>query len=186
MTGKSGTVILLNGTSSSGKTTLAKELQKASSEANLYASLDIFLDGLPGNYLGNQEDPLRAFQNLVTAFSASNAAIARAGINVIIDHVLERPTWVAPCVREFESVEVVFVAVRCSLEVLEAREKARGDRHLGLARGQYDNVHSHGTYDVEVDTSKMTVEECVRSIRDFVESGKHPTAFEKLRALTEV
>ena len=78
---------------------------------------------------------------------------------MIIDHVLQEPEWIAPCVREFKSVKVVFVAVRCPLDVLEIREQARCDRRVGLARYPYDRVHSHDTYDLEVDTSTMYVDE---------------------------
>ena len=126
MDDKMGKVIFLNGTSSSGKTTIAKELQ----------------------------------------------------------NVLQEPSWVAPCVRSMDGLEVTFVAVRCSLDVLESREKARGDLHVGMARYQYDRVHSHGTYDVEVDTSTMSLEQCVRKICEYVQSGRRPSAFDKLRTVS--
>lgn len=121
----------------------------------------------------------------MAGFNASNAAIARAGNNVIIDHVLQESSWVAPCVKAFKGLQVVFVGVRCSLDVLESREKVRVDRQAGVARYQYDRVHSHETYDVEVDTSKMTVEQCVSVIREYVCSDKRPAAFEKLRTSTD-
>ena len=41
------------------------------------------------------------------------------------------------------------------------REIERGDRLVGLARGQYDVVHSFGEYDLKIDTSNDTVEQSV-------------------------
>ena len=177
---KIGNVIFLNGTSSSGKGTIAKELQMAFEEAYLHASLDAFLHQLHASVLASG----RWFQDLprlLAGFNSSCAAMARTGNNVIVDTVLQELSWVAPCVMAFEGLEVVFVAVRCSLEVLEKREKARGDRQIGMARYQYDRVHAHGIYDVEVDTSTMPLETCVETIRDYVQSGRRPIAFETLR-----
>jgi chloramphenicol 3-O phosphotransferase len=45
------------------------------------------------------------------------------------------------------------VRVDCALEVVEARERDRGDRLVGLARAQYDIVHRHPRYDARVDTA---------------------------------
>jgi chloramphenicol 3-O phosphotransferase len=57
------------------------------------------------------------------------------------------------------------VGVFAPLDVLEARERARGDRLIGLARGQYDRVHRGKTYDLEIDTSTATPAECAERIK---------------------
>lgn len=179
---KHGKVIFLNGTSSSGKSTIAKGLQQYLGEPYLHVSVDGFLHQLPDAYLTDNRYLAGAIPMLLTGFDASSAAIARAGINVIIDNVLQEPSWVLPCIKAFEGLQVVFVGVRCPLEVLESREKARGDRQVGMACYQYDRVHAHKRYDVEVDTSEMTIEECVETIRQYVDSDTQPTAFDKLRS----
>ena len=58
----------------------------------------------------------------------------------------------------------VFVGVICPLAVTEKRETERGDRTVGTARYQFERVHAHDCYDVEVDTSVLSVEECVARI----------------------
>ena len=50
------------------------------------------------------------------------------------------------------------------LDVLEAREIARGDRAIGLARWQFDKVHRGMTYDFEIDTSTLTPDACAAAI----------------------
>jgi chloramphenicol 3-O phosphotransferase len=49
--------------------------------------------------------------------------------------------------------------------VLEARERARGDRLIGLARWQLDRVHVGVAYDLEIDTTAASPLECARMIK---------------------
>jgi chloramphenicol 3-O phosphotransferase len=57
------------------------------------------------------------------------------------------------------------VGVFAPLDVLEARERERGDRTIGLARWQYDRVHTGKSYDLEVDTSRTSAMECAKTIQ---------------------
>ena len=61
--------------------------------------------------------------------------------------------------------ELFLVGVFAPLDVLEARERERGNRLIGLARWQYDRVHKDMKYDLEVDTSRATPLECAELIR---------------------
>ena len=176
-----GAVILLNGTSSSGKTTIAKALQAALPEPYLHMSIDGFVHQLPDSVLDRQEALIEEMPRLLAGFHAATAATAFAGCNLIVDHVLEDPSWLDACVAAFGDLKVAFVGVMCPLAELERREAARGDRLRGLARYQHDRVHSHGIYDLKVDTSVMSVEECVRAICGYLELGSRPNAFERLR-----
>ncbi|MCL2285676.1 MAG: chloramphenicol phosphotransferase CPT family protein [Firmicutes bacterium] len=63
---------------------------------------------------------------------------------------------------------VIFVAVHCPLEELENRERARGDRLVGLAKKQLENFHTDIMYDIEVNTFENTVDECVQKIIDHI------------------
>jgi len=51
------------------------------------------------------------------------------------------------------------------LEVLEARERQRGDREIGLARWQHERVHRNIDYDLKLDTTRATPLECAERIR---------------------
>jgi chloramphenicol 3-O phosphotransferase len=92
------------------------------------------------------------------------AALSRCGNNVLADHVLVEPDWVVECAQLFVGLPAYLVGVRCPLDVLEERERSRRDRTLGQARKQFELVHAHGVYDLEVDTSTEDVDECVRRI----------------------
>jgi len=71
--------------------------------------------------------------------------------------------------------------VRCPLSVLEQREKSRKDRTLGQARAQFELVHAHGMYDVEVDTSLLSPTQCAQKIITRVSCGLPPIAFSQLK-----
>jgi chloramphenicol 3-O phosphotransferase len=59
-----------------------------------------------------------------------------------------------------------FVGVFAPLEILEERERRRGDRLIGLARWQYGRVHRNRRYDLEVETSRDTALTCAQRIKD--------------------
>lgn len=174
-----GRIIVLNGTSSSGKSTLAKALQAALPEPALVIGIDTFVFALPSRYLdqplwsevfryvrddGATDGPFRIEtgplgEELVSGMHRSVAALATAGLDVIVDHVLLEAAWLDECGRLWSDREWWLVGVRCPLAVVEQRERERRDRTLGQAAAQYAVVHAHaGTYDVEVDTSELSPE----------------------------
>jgi chloramphenicol 3-O phosphotransferase len=91
--------------------------------------------------------------------------MANAGNNLIVDDVLLAGSR-AHYDAALKGLGVIHVAVHASLAVLEAREKARGDRLIGLARWQYPRVHEGAVYDFEVDTTAATPDACAKAIRD--------------------
>lgn len=56
------------------------------------------------------------------------------------------------------------------MNVAEQRERDRKDRMIGLARGLHEIVHANKTYDLEIDTSKVTPEEAANMIHAYVRS----------------
>jgi chloramphenicol 3-O phosphotransferase len=90
-----GNIIFLNGTSSSGKTTLARELQNRLSEPYLHFSIDSFLAMLPEKYFSGAEEMAlpNVISPIVSGMHRSIAAFADAGNNIIVDHVLQLKEW---------------------------------------------------------------------------------------------
>jgi chloramphenicol 3-O phosphotransferase len=113
------------------------------------------------------------------------AMLARAGNNVIADHVLLEPVWVQECAKLFAGLPALLVGIHCPLEVVEQRERARGNRTLGQARAQFYRVHRHGPYDFEVDTSKNEPQACALAIKQWLESNPAPIAFKQLKRLKQ-
>ena len=186
-----GTILILNGASSSGKTSIIKALQTTLDAPYLNAGLDKFLFMLPSRYLnrplwddvmGHADSAGELGHTLVSGMHHAIAALSRRGNNVLADHVLVEPRWIAECAALFADLPAHLIGVRCPLDVLERREHDRKDRTLGQARAQFDLVHAHGIYDVEVDTSLNTPDECAEQIAEYLATSKKPSAFRTLRA----
>ena len=107
-------------------------------------------------------------------------ALACSGVNVIVDHVLQDPGWLEECVEHLADLDVLFVGVRCPLEELERREGQR-EREAGTARKQYEVVHAHGVYDVEVDTAASSPMECAVQVKEGLQNMGRGSAFRRLR-----
>ena len=109
----------------------------------------------------------------------SISALADAGNNIIVDHVLEKEQWLKECVNVLRGYRVMFVKVFCPLGELESRESKR-NRQKGLAEYQFGKVHVHAVYDLEVDTSILSPSECAEKIKQALEEGPRFGAFEEL------
>lgn len=196
-------VILLNGTSSAGKTTLAKQLQQALPGCWQHMALDQFRDGLPDHYRGlnapegttgaaglnvvpnTAHDPAfteivfgKDGQKMLRGMRRAMRAMIDAGVNIIIDDILLTPDFLRDYLEVFNENQVLLVGVRCDLAIIEDREAQRLGRFPGTAAGQFFSCHAHETYDVEVDTGRQSPEACAAKVIDAI--GQPPTAFARL------
>ncbi|OLS21002.1 MAG: Chloramphenicol 3-O phosphotransferase [Candidatus Heimdallarchaeota archaeon LC_3] len=181
-----GKIIFLNGTSSSGKSCIAKELQKHLEEVFLHISVDTFLNLLPDHVLNGDEIEViqKEILKVISGMHEILKTLAQNGNNLIVDHVLELPSWLTECVEYLNNFYVFFVAVRCPLEELEKREEKR-DRQKGLARSQFNRIYKPNIYDYEIDTSKYEAHECAKKIINAYKVCKEPEAFKKLYNMRE-
>jgi len=185
-----GKIILLNGSSSAGKTTLALKIQQLSDEPFHHMALDQFRDGLAGKYRGLNSPatdqgsrglnvvPIKKDGAWVTDVQFGDlgertlkgmrraiAAFATAGNNVVVDDLLFKPSYLYDYLKVLADYDVWFIGIRCSLEVVNQREAQRPGRFPGTATSHFDVVHSHGVpYDLEVDTAINTPRVCAQQI----------------------
>lgn len=177
-------VIILNGTTSAGKTSLARALQDVASRPFLHVRMDDFLsmqprrldnhpDGFVFARVEGTEPPEISITTgpygakLISGMRRAVAALADSGLDLIIDDVwLNEGAEQADYIRLLSTHQVFFVGVSAPLAILEQREIARGDRDIGQARWQQGRVHVGATYDLEIDTGELTPEQAARSIRD--------------------
>jgi chloramphenicol 3-O-phosphotransferase len=104
------------------------------------------------------------------------------GHNVIIDHVVIERCALKRSVHELHDMPVYFIGVRAPIDVIEKREKQRGDREIGTARLVFNLTHAHGRYDLLVDTSKLNPEESAKAVQEFIENTQDPQAFHLLES----
>ncbi|MFJ4801170.1 chloramphenicol phosphotransferase CPT family protein [Streptomyces murinus] len=175
-----GLIIFLNGTSSSGKTSIARELLQILDESFFHMPVDAFHAmrsdrDIPDEHLQAEID------RTARGFHRAVAGMAAAGNHIVMDHLLSRRWRLLDCLDLFPAENVVLVGVHCPLPELERRERIRGDRTPGLAARQFDQVHAHGVYDIECDTSKNTPEEIAQQIKNTLPRRRPPTAFTRMK-----
>jgi chloramphenicol 3-O phosphotransferase len=181
-------IIYLNGPSSSGKTTLAKALQDAFEEPFLHVGIDKIIGWMPeklNNWAGGEAalgfswkksqdefgNPIHELQTgpyaqrIVKTFREVVLALAKMGHHLIIDDVSFGKQQVDEWKKMLKDFRVLWVSVNAPLPILEQREKERGDRILGSARGQFYKIHIDATYDLEIDTHQSTLGENVEKIK---------------------
>ncbi|MDY0883419.1 chloramphenicol phosphotransferase CPT family protein [Dongia soli] len=179
---KPARIVLLNGVGSVGKTSIAKALQTITRETFLHVQMDVFLEMLPEGKLNDPDcftfeshlengKPSVVIRSgptgnrLMRGMRQAIAAMARQGNDLIVDDVL-LGNDAAHYAEILAAFEVFRVGVFAPLDVLEARERQRGDRLIGLARWQYDRVHQGIAYDLEIDASRATPLDCARRIKE--------------------
>jgi chloramphenicol 3-O phosphotransferase len=217
-----GNIVLLNGTSSAGKTNIAQALQEIMDAPYVYtgidhtprvhkkfhavsdginpATFDYFLlvygggsvrtetEGEGGEiiYAGGPITEVRIGPGglrLLAGMYRSIAALAAAGIDVVVDDVIYDQRVLKAAVDALFDSPVLFVGLRLPLAEAERRERERGDRGPGGAAAWYELVHAHGIYDLELDTSVASPMECAQKIKMALENGHPRRAFRQLAAL---
>lgn len=151
-------IILLNGPSSSGKSTLSRAIKTRLSGFEV-VSIDDFMK------LAKDET---IYEDDVFEISADmcNRALEllRSGNGIIIDHVITSERIFTQLCDMLGGYEILKVKVACPVEILREREKARGDRCVGSAESSFTYLFPKDGYDIEVDTYKMTADECAEII----------------------
>lgn len=147
---------MLNGPSSAGKSTLAAAVRDRLGANAAIVSLDRFFPMVAAT----RAHDWQLFATLTEAMLATAVAFADRGFVTIVDTVFERAESLERLRAVFGERRHHLVAVTCPLDILEARELARGNRRPGLARGQHDRVLQGAAYDLVLDTHACTLDDC--------------------------
>jgi len=197
-----GQIVILNGAPRSGKSSLVAAIQRSFEGPWMNLGVDVFVREVtppryrPGMGLrpGEPDHPVAPLvPALYAALYDSIAAHCRAGLNVITDVGHYDGAILAASARRLAGLPVLFVGVRCPIEVVMARRNAgqpgrEGDYATGSAAEPVPDpvlrwqsaVHIPGTYDLEVDTSRQSAEECAATIGRRLRTGPPGSAFARL------
>lgn len=204
-----GTIVILNGAPSVGKSSIQKAFQEVMTEPYLALGVDTFLmsmlpnrlftgdflqrhrpaegvDGLHGYYEIERGEHVYKFEfgsaarNLVRGMHHAFAALASERNNLVIDYILYDPAWLPDLVDALYGYHVYFIGLRAPLEVIEQREKEGGRSPEGHARAYYSTVHKHGEYDLILDTAQLSVEQAAQTLKEYIEQHPEPKAFRQL------
>jgi chloramphenicol 3-O phosphotransferase len=127
----------------------------------------------------------------------SIAAHSRLGLNVVVDvghhdaYATKRGI-LADSARRLNGLPVLFVGVRCPIEVIMERRQRTGLNVVSATDSSVPRpvqlwqreVHIPGIYDVEVDTLLLSPAACAEVIRQHLANSQAPSAFQRLAALS--
>ncbi|HEY8973795.1 MAG TPA: hypothetical protein VIN75_06220 [Burkholderiaceae bacterium] len=180
-----GRIIFLNGASSAGKSTLARALQAQLDSPFWHWSIDHWLAAgvLPRERLSSGEFDWQAMRPaFFEGFHRSLPALADAGNDLIVEHIVETGDWMRLLVDLLAPFDVFCVGVRCPLPELERREQARCDRRVGSAREDDASTHGLCAYDVDVDTTAAPAERLAADVLRAWRARRAPCAFARMAA----
>jgi len=209
MNPRSGRIVLLNGTSSAGKGTIARAMQaQAPGDGWLHLGLDRMLEGVDRSLIRYVDGISRqetegwsvpfvggaiaglpilgpAALRLIDEMYQGAAAMANSGSGVIFDDVIYDRRVLVLAAAALRLTPCLFVGVRCPVEVAIERERLRGDRAPGGAEIFDRAVHKPGIYDLEVDTSFLDPGQCASVILSTATGTFTPSAALERAALAQ-
>jgi chloramphenicol 3-O phosphotransferase len=201
-------IVILNGAPRAGKSSIVAVIQDTFDGVWMNLGVDLFARNVtprryqpgiglrpgPGPRKGGDKPELEPLVPVMyAALYESIAAHSRLGLNVVVDvghHGAIHPGVLGDCARRLTGLPALFVGVRCPIEdIMRRREEAGPSRYtLGTPEEPVpppvllwqDEVHKPGLYDLEVDTSKLSPQDCAELIRRRLRDGPPGTAFERL------
>ena len=203
-----GRIVILNGAPRAGKTSIVRVIQDTFEGVWMNLGVDVFARGAtpkryqpgvglrpgPGPAKGGDHPELeRLVPTLYAALYESIAAHSRLGLDVVTDcghHGAIRPGVLGDCAQRLAGLPVLFVGVRCPIDVILRRraESPPGRYVVGSPEDPLpapvllweEEVHAPGIYDLEVDTSLLSPADCAETIRQRLTGGPAGTAFPQL------
>lgn len=193
-----GQIVILNGPPRSGKSSIAAAIQDRFKGVWMNLGVDHFKKMTPDRFQpgiglrpgGERPDLEPLIATLYEAMYEAIAAHSRRGLNVVVDAVHHDSYSVprkilAACARLLHPLPVLFVGVRCPVEVAMERRRATWggvgySQHGSVANPVslwHEAVHTPGIYDLDVDTAALSPEECADLIAHRLEKGPPPAAF---------
>jgi chloramphenicol 3-O phosphotransferase len=191
-----GWIVVLNGVPRAGKSSITAALQTSAPGAWMDLGVDVQRLMTPPRYQPGvglrpgepDHDAAPMVPVFYSALYESMAAHSRVGLNVVAGLGHYDTTVLTDCARRVDGLPAILVGVRCPIEVvMERRSAAPGTYAVAAADGSIpppvvrwqEQVHVPGIYDLEVDTSVMSPDECAEAIRDRIDEGSY-TAFHRL------
>lgn len=192
----SGKIIVLNGPSGSGKSSIQKEFQKLMMP-NLWVKVGIdnlfdsvMPDITPENmsfwqsknvirWVEESKDAeghkvITLFvgpqgEKVAYAMNSAIAAYAKNGCNVIVDYIAYDQKWLKDLEDKCSGFTTYYVAIEIPLEVLEQREEARATSPKGHARSHHSTVYGDRKYDLTVNTGRSSAQEIALQLKKMIE-----------------
>lgn len=162
---KKGKIIILNGVSSSGKTTLAKTIQGRSPIPLYRLDIDDFILMAPDKFNDYENGDFSVQYAFASKFFNAVKLYSDLGFDLIVPYMFFRNS---ETLQDFKVLlkdyPVHVVNVFCSVEALRKREIERGNRKIGSAEEQLHLLETDFENSLIIDNSKETNDACADKI----------------------
>ncbi len=182
-----GKIILLNGVSSAGKTTLSKAIQNNLQTPYYHICCDDFMNMSPAHLLKSQFDK----QLLITQSLMHDVIklFSDKGHCVIVDDVVldlpDKNDFLYEYSAMLSGYPVMLVHVICPMDELIRRQTIRGDRYPDQAQWQSVREYTNIPYDLTVDTYAESTDTCAERIIANLSNPTKWNALEQIKTLFE-
>lgn len=195
---KPGTVIVLNGPSAAGKSSIQKAFQKLNMP-KLWVKIGIdnlFDFPMPDITRENlsfwqKKNPIRwvtthidsTGKNVVTlhigaqgnnvayAMNSAIADYAANGCDVIVDYIAYEKSWFDDLQKKLKFFKTYYIAVDISLDELERREENRKTSPVGHARSHHAHIYWDKHYDLRVNSELDSPDEIAKQLTTLLHQG---------------
>jgi len=181
-------IIILNGTSSSGKSTIAQALQHQLSDGWLYFSMDGYLSMLGPKFWGlSPDNPEVCLPNEICYAKKHNdetyeiitgklcselyatipdvlKLMANRGFNIIVDTFIATNEEFVSYKEKLEKYNPLFVYLHAPEHIIYDREKARGDRLRGSANHWLKAFECVDEFELKINTEEISAEQATAII----------------------
>jgi len=175
--GTNSIILLLNGASSSGKTSLANAIQSFDKKRYTVASIDSFIKEKIQDYTHVINLNNHIVQSLLNAFNQHIQRLALSYDLVIVDHVLgEKKAWIDQLNADLKLLTTYRIKIFCAPTELIKRENLRTDRPADTTHAlrQEQEIHRHFKYDLSYDTQKESYSQIAKQVLAHL-AQKHPS-----------
>jgi len=187
-------ILILSGTSSSGKSTLSKQLQKRLGDGWLYFSMDTYLSMLGSKFMNlNPDNPdVCTPNNICYAQKHSDdtykiitgelcnklyatipkvlTLLSEQGFHIILDSFITGFEEHSFYKEQLQHNGLMFIYLHAPIEVISQREVARGDRLRGSALHWLNDFECESVFDLSFDTHAKPIMDIIETIMDKLRS----------------
>ncbi len=155
-----GEIIFLNGYTSTGKTSMCRELIARERYAFYVLGYDMFEEAIPEWSFTEAR-----YSDAIIAMYYAARSLSEQGHDVIIDGLIMQMEGLE---HHYDTLQDIFegyplkiIDVHCPFEILRERNIARGDRRVNQSEVQSTKVVDDIDFYCSIDSGKHTVAECV-------------------------
>lgn len=164
---KKGKIVFLSGLTSTGKTSICKELEKRKKYSYFVMGFDLFEETIPEwSYTAER------YAKAIIAMYHAAKSLADQGENVIIDGLIMNFQGINhhyALLRDiFKGCPLQIIDVHCDMDTLRQRNIERGDRRENQSETQSLCVDKDVKYDYHIDSGVYNIEECTDMLVEMI------------------